>query len=130
MALRHASITSFFGEILLTWITDSSLLLQMCLGSTETVRGSHCWIDVFCLLKMQTSSTIMTFTFAMVKYPRVWKRAQAEIDAVLGVDKLPEFDDRQSLPYVEGIVREILRWKPIGPPGACSDFVFFLLKYP
>ena len=60
----------------------------------------------------------MSFTLAMVKNPHIWKRAQAEIDAVLGLDKLPEFEDRQSLPYVDAIVRETYRWKPIGPLGA------------
>ncbi|KAH7882754.1 cytochrome P450 [Phlebopus sp. FC_14] len=47
----------------------------------------------------------MTFTLAMVMNPRVWKRAQAEIDAVVGIDRLPEYDDRPSLPYVDAIVR-------------------------
>lgn len=40
----------------------------------------------------------MTFTLAMVKNPRVWKSAQAEIDAVIGTDRLPELEDRLSLP--------------------------------
>lgn len=63
---------------------------------------------------MQTSSILMAFTLAMVKNPRVWKRAQAEIDGVVGIDRLPEFDDRQSLPYVEAVMRETFRWKPAG----------------
>ncbi|KAI9457672.1 hypothetical protein HD554DRAFT_1764599 [Boletus coccyginus] len=45
-----------------------------------------------------TSSIIMPFTLATVKNPRVWKRAQAEIDAVVGTDRLPEFEHRNSLP--------------------------------
>ncbi|KAF8557325.1 cytochrome P450 [Imleria badia] len=64
-----------------------------------------------------TSSTLMCFTLAMVKNPRVWKRAQAEIDAVLGTDRLPEYEDRPSLPYVDAILRETLRWKPVAPLG-------------
>ena len=59
----------------------------------------------------------MSFTLAMVENPHIWKRAQAEIDAVLGLDKLPEFEDRQSLPYVDAIVRETYRWKPVAPLG-------------
>jgi len=62
----------------------------------------------------------MCFTLAMVKNPRIWKRAQAEIDAVLGTDRLPEYEDRPSLPYVGAIVRETLRWKPVAPLGAFS----------
>ncbi|KAF8834141.1 cytochrome P450 [Paxillus ammoniavirescens] len=57
------------------------------------------------------------FTLAMVQNPHVWKRAQAEIDAVLGMDRLPDFEDRPSLPYVEAIVRETMRWQPVTPFG-------------
>lgn len=71
-------------------------------------------------MNLQTSSTLLSFTLAMVKNPRVWKRAQAEIDAVIGTDRLPEYEDRPSLPYVEAIIRESLRWKPVAPIGAFS----------
>ena len=53
----------------------------------------------------------------MVKYPRVWQRAQADIDALVGTQRLPEFDDRSSLPYVDAILRETLRWQPPVPLG-------------
>ncbi|KIK97282.1 hypothetical protein PAXRUDRAFT_825086 [Paxillus rubicundulus Ve08.2h10] len=59
----------------------------------------------------------MAFTLAMVKNPHVWKRAQVEIDAALGMDRLPDFDDRPSLPYVEAVLRESMRWQPVLPLG-------------
>ncbi|KAF8842616.1 cytochrome P450 [Paxillus ammoniavirescens] len=62
-----------------------------------------------------TSAALMTFTLAMVQNPQVWKRAQAEIDAVIGMDRLLDFDDRSSLPYVEAILRETMRWQPVAP---------------
>ena len=76
----------------------------------------------------------MTFALAMVKHPHVWKRAQAEIDAVVGTDRLPDFDDRSSLPYVDAIIREVLRWRPVLPLGASWDRALlpsipFLRKY-
>ena len=46
---------------------------------------------------------------AMVLYPEVFKRAQAEMDAVLGPDNLPDFDDRDSLPYLDCVVKEVYR---------------------
>ncbi|KAG2368707.1 cytochrome P450 [Suillus spraguei] len=64
-----------------------------------------------------TSSTLMVFTLAMVLHPDVQKRAQAEIDSVIGRDRLPTFEDRASLPYVESILRETFRWYPILPLG-------------
>ena len=66
----------------------------------------------------------MTFTLAMVKNPRIWKRAQTEIDAFVGTNRLPEFDDRSSLSYVDAIVRETMRWQPPGPLGAAMNMIF------
>ncbi|KAG1729295.1 cytochrome P450 [Suillus occidentalis] len=75
-----------------------------------------------------TTSTLMTFALAMVLYPEVQRRAQAEIDSVVGEDRLPTFEDRVSLPYVEAVLRETFRWHPILPNGAphatLSDDVF------
>jgi hypothetical protein len=58
----------------------------------------------------------MPFALAMVLYPDVQRRAQAEIDLVVG-NRLPTFEDRASLPYVESILRETMRWCPIAPLG-------------
>lgn len=82
------------------------------------VRGPS-RMDVWLTGNLQTSSALMTFMLAMVENPRVWKRAQAVIDAIVGTDRVPEFDDRPSLPYVDAIVRETLRWRPVTPLGAC-----------
>ncbi|KAG1785476.1 cytochrome P450 [Suillus plorans] len=45
------------------------------------------------------------------------KKAQAEIDAIVGTDRLPSFADRDSLPYIEALVKEILRWNVVAPTG-------------
>ncbi|KAG2126528.1 cytochrome P450 [Suillus clintonianus] len=71
-----------------------------------------------------TTSTLMTFALAMVLYPDVQRRAQAEIDSVVGEDRLPTFEDRASLPYVESVLRETFRWSPVTPlaiPHATSS---------
>lgn len=57
----------------------------------------------------QTYSTINTFILAMVLHPHVLKKAQEEIDRVIGPKRLPEFDDRENLPYIEAIFQEVLR---------------------
>ncbi|KAI0310502.1 cytochrome P450 [Amylostereum chailletii] len=64
-----------------------------------------------------TLSTITTFVLAMVLHPTIQRRAQAELDAVVGRDRLPTFDDRAALPYVGAVCREVLRWKPVTPLG-------------
>jgi hypothetical protein len=64
----------------------------------------------------------MSFALAMVLYPDVQRRAQAEIDSVVG-NRLPTFEDRVSLPYVESVLRETMRWCPIAPLGNVPHYV-------
>lgn len=66
---------------------------------------------------MQTVSAIYSFFLAMTLYPEVQKRAQAELDAVLGADRLPTLVDRERLPYVDALVKEVLRWGCVAPQG-------------
>ncbi|KAG1841908.1 cytochrome P450 [Suillus subalutaceus] len=65
-----------------------------------------------------TTSSLQAFLLAMVLYPDIQARARAEIDQVVRHDKMPCLDDRASLPYLDAILREILRWYPIVPLGA------------
>jgi hypothetical protein len=53
----------------------------------------------------------------MALYPEVQKKAQAEIDAVVGPNRLPDFHDRPSLPYINAVVKETSRWNLVGPLG-------------
>ena len=54
----------------------------------------------------------------MTLYPDVQVKAQAELDALIGKDlRLPTFSDRDYLPYVNAIVKEVLRWNPSVPLG-------------
>ena len=60
---------------------------------------------------------MITAVFSLVLHPEAQKKAQAEIDQVVGQDRLPTFEDRASLPYVEALYREIQRWRPVTPLG-------------
>ena len=53
----------------------------------------------------------------MVTYPEAQKRAQAELDAVVGRTRTPTFADFQHLPYIRAMVKEVLRWCPVVPLG-------------
>lgn len=59
-------------------------------------------------------------------FPEKQKRAQEELDRVVGPDRLPTFDDRPSLPYIEAIISECFRWHPTSPAGDLSTS--FLLR--
>ncbi|KAG7085838.1 hypothetical protein E1B28_003375 [Marasmius oreades] len=64
-----------------------------------------------------TVSTQHAFFLAMIRHPDVQRKAQAEIDAVVGNDRLPGFRDRERLPYVNAVVTEAFRWHSIAPTG-------------
>jgi cytochrome P450 len=53
----------------------------------------------------------------MAMYPDIQKKAQAEIDAVIGCNRLPDLDDLDYLPFIETVVKETLRWQPAIPMG-------------
>ena len=61
----------------------------------------------------------------MALYPEVQKKAQAEIDAVVGPNRLPEFYDRPSLPYINAVVKELSRWNSAAPLG--KRFVIIII---
>ncbi|KAF5327469.1 hypothetical protein D9619_004649 [Psilocybe cf. subviscida] len=60
-------------------------------------------------------SVLQQFMLAIAMYPEAQKKAQAELDAVIGPYRLPEFSDRPSLHYVNAMVKEIMRWSLIVP---------------
>ena len=66
----------------------------------------------------QTASALTSFFLAMTLHPEVQKRAQKELDAVVGTERLPEPSDRPSLPYVNALVNELFRWHLATPIGA------------
>ena len=59
----------------------------------------------------------------MVLFPDVQKRIQAELDAVVGRKRLPTFEDRASLPYLEATIKESLRFHPPTPLGIAHRLV-------
>lgn len=64
-----------------------------------------------------TISSLSTFVLAMLKFPEVQRTAQEEIDRVIGKDRLPDYEDRERLPYVDALAKEALRWWPVAPLG-------------
>jgi cytochrome P450 len=53
----------------------------------------------------------------MAMHPEIQKAAREELDAVIGPDRLPAFEDYDSLPYIQAIVMECTRWLPVIPLG-------------
>ena len=65
----------------------------------------------------QTVASIHAFFLAIVLHPDVMRKAQAELDDVVGQDRLPNFSDRERLPYINALVLEVIRWHSVVPSG-------------
>ncbi|CEL56329.1 O-methylsterigmatocystin oxidoreductase OS=Aspergillus flavus GN=ordA PE=3 SV=2 [Rhizoctonia solani AG-1 IB] len=62
-----------------------------------------------------TATLLVSFVAAMVLNPEVQTRAQQEIDLRLGLGVLPRISDREQLPYINRLILELLRWRPVIP---------------
>lgn len=62
-----------------------------------------------------STAVIKTFYLAMRQNPSVQDKAYREIMSVVGSERLPDLTDRASLPYVEALYREVMRWMPPVP---------------
>lgn len=54
---------------------------------------------------------------AMTLFPRVAKKAQEELDQVVGSERMPCFDDEKELPYIKAMIKETLRWRAVNKFG-------------
>jgi hypothetical protein len=73
-----------------------------------------------------TVSALGTFILAMLAYPEVQKKAQAEIDSHTGGRYLPSFEDEVSLAYISALVKEVIRWESVTPFG---EFIVVLIWF-
>ncbi|KAL5364603.1 cytochrome P450 [Aspergillus floccosus] len=64
-----------------------------------------------------TWTQMQIFILAMVRYPDVVRKAQEEIDRVVGSARLPDIDDKPNLPYLLALLEETLRWRSLTPMG-------------
>ncbi|KAG8928006.1 hypothetical protein FRC01_006592 [Tulasnella sp. 417] len=64
-----------------------------------------------------SESTLESLVLAMALFPSVQEKVHAELDRIVGQDRLPTFEDQQALAYLHAVVLETLRWHPVGTVG-------------
>jgi cytochrome P450 len=70
-----------------------------------------------------TWSTIIVCILNLILQTEIQTRLREEIDAVVGLDKngnilrLPTFEDRPQLKWLEYVIQETTRWAPLSPLG-------------
>ncbi|KAF5370324.1 hypothetical protein D9758_006938 [Tetrapyrgos nigripes] len=70
-----------------------------------------------------TSASLAWFFLIMIQFPHIQRKAQEEIDTVIGRSRLPSFSDMDHLPYICALIREMLRWRPPAPFGVVYQSV-------
>ncbi|KAF9265964.1 cytochrome P450 [Marasmius fiardii PR-910] len=67
---------------------------------------------------------LLNFYLAMALHPEIQEKARIEIETVVGKERLPTYEDRSDLPYIEAILRETLRWSPPFPSVSSMQRAF------
>ncbi|EAU32638.1 predicted protein [Aspergillus terreus NIH2624] len=62
-----------------------------------------------------TVSTMTAWYIAMALFPDVQRKAQEEMDRVTGGNRLPSYEDRENLPYINAMIKESVRWHSVVP---------------
>ncbi|RXW19792.1 hypothetical protein EST38_g6053 [Candolleomyces aberdarensis] len=62
-----------------------------------------------------TDALLSAFVLVMAIHPDIQKKAQAELDRVVGPDRLPDFDDKDDLVYLKALITELVRWQQVTP---------------
>uniref|UniRef100_A0A493T686 Cytochrome P450 family 2 subfamily W member 1 n=1 Tax=Anas platyrhynchos platyrhynchos TaxID=8840 RepID=A0A493T686_ANAPP len=62
-----------------------------------------------------TSTTLKWAVLLMMKYPEIQKKVHAEIERVLGPDRLPTFEDRKKMPFTTAVIHEVQRFVTLLP---------------
>ncbi len=116
---------------------------NLTVGGSETVGHLICNIENRLkrwdthIAYLQVLSAVLTFTLAMLLHPEVQRKAQRELDDIVGPLRFPEFSYQSSMPYLAAICKEVsvidmrlsmlrthiksilqvLRWRPVLPLG-------------
>lgn len=69
----------------------------------------------------------MALCCALANNPEVQKKAQIELDAAIGPNRLPLISDRTELPYLNAVVKELARWYTPAPIGTTRILFVILL---
>ena len=90
-----------------------------------------CNVIFFTLFPAGTDTSIFTMHWCvglLVQHPEVQAKVAAELDSVVGRDRLPSLNDRDNLPYTTATLYEVMRYSnlvPLAVPHATSTDVEF-----
>ncbi|KAL4257059.1 cytochrome P450 family protein [Pleurotus pulmonarius] len=92
----------------------SDCLVKTMLEAKEKEQLDHIDMSILCAAFMiggvETTASIMQWFSALIPaYPQIQAKAQAELDRVVGRDRLPNVEDEKNMPYIHAIIKEVER---------------------
>ncbi|EJD37712.1 cytochrome P450 [Auricularia subglabra TFB-10046 SS5] len=94
------------GDAIPSWASDL-------MGGEDEWIGAMAMRDLYSAGVDSTMTASLTFLLAMALHPDIQTRAQRDVDLVTGGERLPTIADRDQLPYLDAIIKELLRWHSI-----------------
>ncbi|KAF3768808.1 putative cytochrome P450 oxidoreductase [Cryphonectria parasitica EP155] len=82
-------------------------------ATIEDLKGATA--AVFIAGGNSTWGTVLSAILFLTKFPDVQRRVQEEIDTVVGTGRLPTFQDRPTLKYLDAFLTECMRVLPLNP---------------
>ncbi|KAF9491318.1 cytochrome P450 [Pleurotus eryngii] len=89
-------------------------LVKTMLEAKGKEQLDHIDMSILCAAFMiggvETTASIMQWFSALIPaYPEIQAKAQAELDRIVGRDRLPSVEDERNMPYIHAIVKEVER---------------------
>ncbi|KAH7890614.1 cytochrome P450 [Phlebopus sp. FC_14] len=116
------------GKTKKSWVADAMIDENGCMLSGEASDTLMITAGTLYAAGIDTTvASLRTFFLMMARSPAAQQRAQAEIDEVIGAGRLPGLADRDSLPYVDCLIKEVLRLSAVVPlmPHSLDDDDFY-----
>ena len=91
------------------------MLASEAAGEISDEMSRHLCADLLIAGIDTTGATLTWLLLLLANRPAVQAQIQQELDAVIGPDALPNFDDRERLPWLSAAIMESMRYRTIGP---------------
>ncbi|PIK54511.1 putative cytochrome P450 2D15-like [Apostichopus japonicus] len=72
-------------------------------------------MDLFAAGSDTTTNSLLWTLAIFCHYPEVQEKIYKELLDVVGVDRLPTYEERSQLPYTEAVILEVQRFRPVVP---------------
>ena len=103
------------------------LILDVSIAAADTVSTYIIPIATPKLIhteQCQTNAVLRAFFLVAALHPHIRRKAQEELDRIVGSERLPQFSDQEDLPYISAIIKELFRWGcpvPFGVPKRAAE---------